>query len=144
MNLLDKIKKAREKGKASIGVNSLNTVIAIIEAYSLDSNFLRFLDASPYLIVERKNTGSRFTRKPDLRIPIFPLTSRRNYLLAKQVIEAIGNPYIRFSRAPEELYLSKFLYRENPSISHDELRNYHFEILLRREIDKKKSKNRFQ
>ncbi|RLB02463.1 MAG: hypothetical protein DRG83_08515 [Deltaproteobacteria bacterium] len=128
MNIIGELRK--KKKRTFIEKSAINVVIAIIEAYQLNSNFLSLLDNLPDLEQKIVNHEIRLRPKPYLNIPIFPLTSRNNFRLAQKIVEKIDNPYLKYARDPEEIYLSKLLFWKNPDIRAIELENIHFELLL--------------
>ncbi len=129
MDILKELRKKKEKKTIK---KTLTAIVAtIIDTYQLDDDFLSFLETPPDLVLQKLNTNHRNMPKPRLNVQVFPLFSRKSYLLAKELISKLDNPYLRYSRDPLEIYLSRLLYRENPLLDKDLLNNNHFAAFIK-------------
>mgnify|MGYP005845584793 FL=1 len=72
----------------------------------------------------------RIWPKSRLEVPPFVLVSGDEYLLVRDLLDRLDNPYLAFARSPEEVLLSATLHARNPSLEVGRLLHHDFETLL--------------
>jgi hypothetical protein len=138
MDLLKNIKqqRAEQRKKQPVEKGVFNPVSAIIKQYGLEQNFLDALDNVNAYLPGESLASDRVKVKKPLDIPLFSLATEDEYALAMSIIRRIDNPYLEFAATPEEIILSKPLYRLNPALHPEKLVRYHFETLILHERSK--------
>lgn len=76
---------------------------------------------------------SRHT-KGETGIPPYCLVGKRHLDKAREVMQAVDNPYIDFAASFDEVELSSQLYSLNPALTAEQLTNMHFKDLIGLEI----------
>jgi hypothetical protein len=132
MDLLKDIIRRRDKQKEKqiIERNAYHQVSCIVKQYRLDVEFLSLLDRphSPHVGHLPETPGPRL--KATMDCPPFSLTTESEYELTMSIISKIGNPYLQYAHSPDEILLSRPLYRLNGAIPVERLMRFHYETLL--------------
>ncbi len=133
MDLLTQFKQARAKAKEPFVRSPFTVVSALVRLYNLDPGFL-----ANHRNLAIQETEWVFSHAPQAKdtcaLPLFSLASAAEYRLIQDILAALGNPYLSYARSPEELLLSRALYRLNPGLEPALLARVHFRTLLAREI----------
>ncbi len=130
MDILAQVRERKKRSKKSFKIPTIAIIEAIIDAYRLDDDFLVFLRAPLDQISQEIFSGFTAGSKYQINLPPFYLASKTTYLLARKIIKEVDNPYLRYSRDPLEIYLSRPLFLAKPSLQPEELTHHHFKILL--------------
>ena len=132
MNLLEHIrnKRTRKRKKRSFEREIFTQINALVRWYGLDKNFLKKIDTAKDDPSIEKMDFVRVITKKLFDFPLFSLCSRDEYELTQAIIKKVNTPYLPFAHSPEEILLSKILYRMNAELKPDQLRRYDFETLL--------------
>ena len=139
MDLIGQIKnnRAKQREKKPIKIDVFNQISGIVRQYGLKESFLDSFDTvEDQLAVKNFNLLRIRVKTPVVR-PIFSLVSEGEYYLTKSIIHKADTPYLVFAHSPEEILLSKSLYRLNPAINAEKLNRYHFETLFLHECAKR-------
>ncbi|MDY0042577.1 MAG: hypothetical protein RBS57_19885 [Desulforhabdus sp.] len=75
-----------------------------------------------------------------MKFPLFSLVTQKEYSITVSIMNRVENPYLEFVHAPEEILMSEYLYRLNPSIHPERLMRFHFETLVMYEQRKRDSR----
>ena len=138
MDLLGRIKnnRAKQRQKKPVRRGVFNQISSIVSQYRLNESFLNSFDTVENHLTAKKLTVPRIRMKTPMASPLFSLVPQEEYSLAMSIINKVDNPYLVFAHSPEEILLSKPLYRLNPDISPEALMRYHFESLFFHECAK--------
>lgn len=125
-------KDRREKERFTCSIFS--RINAIVKEYRLGKDFIKRIDR--FLLNPVIETSGVFPAKAkrNFEPPLFSLSDEEQYRTTMQIIKRVENPYLLYANSPDEIVLSLILYQMNPSIKRDELEKFHFEMLLRREL----------
>lgn len=128
----EKDRREKERFRCSI----FSRVNAMVKEYRLGKDFINRIDR--FLLNPMIETVGVFPAKAKKNFdpPLFSLSDQEQYRTTMEIIKRVENPYLLYANSPDELILSLILYRINPSIKRDELEKFHFEMLLRREIQR--------
>jgi len=111
-------------------------ISAIVQAYGLGETFGRTLDALPESLAGAGLGFKAVKFKAALELPLFALTTPEAYELTTRIIRQIDNPYLDYVQDPEEILLSRPLFRRNPHLGPEVLSRFHFATLLGRELNR--------
>ena len=132
MDLLKDIKRkrAKQRQKMPLKRDVFNQISSLVRRYGLKDAFLDLLEK-----VEDYPSGeslklARVRLKTPMEGALFSLATKDEYDVTMSIIAKVNNSYLNFAHSPEEILLSKPLYRLNPSLSPEKLRRYHFETLF--------------
>ena len=131
MDLLKDIKQKRtkERQKNPFRRSDFNQISFIVKKYGLTDSFLSILDKVEDYLPSDNLKFSRIRVKTYMENHLFSLVTRNEYFLTTSIIDKANNPYLKFAHSPEEILLSKSLYRLNPSMDSEKLLRYHFDTL---------------
>ena len=131
MDLLKDIrqKRVKQRQKIPFRLSVFNQISGIVRQFGLKKSFLDSLDKVEDYLSTKNLKFARIRLKVPVESPLFSLVTKEEYFLTISIIEKVDNPYLRFAHSPEEVLLSKPLYRLNPSLASEKLMQYHFETL---------------
>lgn len=133
MDLSRKIKgeRARRRMKRDLERSLFTRIHHLVRSYRLGRDFLNALrNVRGALPDPASGALPRVRSKEAFDPPPFSLATREEYLVTLEIIRKANNPYLRFARSPEEIILSRQLYKWNPSLGVHRLESMHFESLL--------------
>lgn len=138
-NLMDILKQQREKKdkkeKEKFRGLTFSRINAIVKEYQLGKEFIEKIDR----FLENPFIEGVFPAraKKNFDPPVFFLSDEEHYRITKEIMKKLQNPYLAYSNSPDEILLSVVLYRLNPCIEESELSKFHFEVLIKREMQRK-------
>lgn len=132
MNLLQHIRsqRAKQKTKQPLKRDIFNQIGGLVRGYGLGERFLTVLENVEDYLSDKNLELYRIREKVPLNPPLFFLATKDEYHLAMAFICNVDSPYLQYAHSPEEILLSRPLYRLNPSLDAEKLKNCHFETLL--------------
>jgi hypothetical protein len=134
MDLLQELKREHSlrNTKRPHWRSAYTIVNLIVKRHGLTEDFVAKLtgNATPNISDGNGFTHGPLKRKKRLEALPFSLSTRKDYLLTKRIIQTTDNPYLRFAHSPDEIILSAPLFRMNPTLPTKLLERQHFETLF--------------
>ena len=132
MNLLQHIKseRSRQGSKKPLIRDVFNQISSLVRWYGLEENFLTVIESAEDYLAQTNLELHCFREKMPFEPSLFSLVTAAEYRLTKAIISKADNPYLQYANSPEEIFLSRLLYRLNPKLAPETLKRNHFEMLL--------------
>lgn len=105
-------------------------VSALVRRHGLGDEFLRALEA-PSVFPRRQEGAAIPPRRKEPSVPsLFGLSTPEEHRVTLAILARASNPYLEYAASPDEILLSRELFRRKPSLSPETLACHHFETLL--------------
>ena len=137
MDLLRHIRagRAESRRKESFRPTLYTRVSALVRRYGLDESFARDLGVSLAPPGRHEPDSVLPKRKEPSPASLFSLSTVEEHRVTMAILTRVENPFLEYATSPEEILLSRELFRRNPSLSPETLACHHFRMLLLAEED---------
>jgi hypothetical protein len=132
MDLKDSLRQDRARGKVKepFSPSLFSHVGGLVRRHHLGEDFCRIVEsmtAAEAVTLARRRLSEA---KPQYGAPLFFLATSVEYLVSQKILTGLDNPYLAFAHSPEEILLSKTLWRRRPGLDPEVLTSRHFAALL--------------
>jgi len=132
MNLKDAWRQKQRRGreKEYFSPSRFSHVGGLVRRYHLGEDFCQVLKNMTAERAEKLAWDDRSAAKVPYEPPLFFLATPEEFQVIQEILSGLDNPYLRWAHSPEEMLLSRALWRRRPGLEPEELATRHLAALF--------------
>jgi hypothetical protein len=131
MDLKESLRRDRDRGQAKspLAPDLFSQVGGLVRRHRLGEAFCRLMATMSQARAEALARACGSHAKPLYEASLFFLATPEEYQVIDQILSELANPYLAWARSPEEILLSRPLWRRRPGLDPETLNCRHLAAL---------------